>query len=124
MLSDSKKEDKKIKINISMLTIKVDNQELKILPDYNVGHTLTIFNKTLTKGLNLENKQSETKDIQYTNYNVKGNIYLNNSISLIGVDKDNHIDLKISIILLKHCINYFKRCDSVKYDYEQQISFN
>ena len=99
MLSDSKKEDKKIKLNISMLKIKVDNQELNILPDYNVGHTLTIFNKTLSKNLNLKNKQSQIETIQYTNYNAEGNSYLNNSISLIDVDKDNHIDLQISILL-------------------------
>ncbi len=99
ILKNSEKKYKNIKLNISMLTIKVDNQELNILPDYNVGHNLTIFKKSLTKDLTLSNLVKSTETIKYTNYTVTGDLYLDNNISIIGIDGSDQIDLPLSIKL-------------------------
>lgn len=98
MHSKSERNSQKMTIDMTQtISIKVDNQVLKIVPDFNVGNTLAIFSKTLKTPITLFNK-TEISEIQYSNYKVKGYICEDNSISIIDSDESNTLDLRISIL--------------------------
>ena len=98
--SKSERKSQKMEINMAKtISIKVDNQVLKIVPDFNVGYTLTIFNNTLETPINLFNKTENPETFQYSNYNVSGYIYEDNSISIINSNENKALDLRISILV-------------------------
>ena len=87
--------------NISILSIKINNNKienisLNIVPDYNVGYPLALFNKTLQSIIPPFDKESKvTKNCYYTKYgNITGGLYENVSISI-----NNQIKMDLPVIL-------------------------
>lgn len=82
--------------NLSILKVYINKIELNISIDYNVGYPLTIFNKAITeKDLPSKLKDDDNVVYNYTNYNVSGKEYLNNTIAI----KTEDFILKVPIVL-------------------------
>ena len=96
--SKYKKSKINIKTNITILNVKIGTKILKIAADYNVGYPLAIFNKSIPDGIDFENGFLETTSYNYSEYEVEGNRYENNSVLFIN-GKNELLNIVIPIIV-------------------------
>ena len=95
--SNFKDSNNKLTIKNSILTLVIKNITLNISVDYNVGHPLTIFHKTV-KDLQLDKPSKETYNYKFTKYSITGFKYENNSVKFNN-QNDFNILLPLPIIL-------------------------
>ena len=92
---EHKNPEKTITSNLSILKVTINNIELNISVDYNVGYPLTIFNKKISKEQLPSTDGEIYEKYNYTNYKISGYEYHNNIISI----KDTKFNIKVSIVL-------------------------
>ena len=77
--SDFKESNLKLNIKNSIVSILLNGLNLNILVDFNVGHPLSIFNKTANIELGNSTDANEYS-YSFSKYNVSGKKYENNKI--------------------------------------------
>ena len=97
---DFKESNNILTIKNSVLILEVNNVTLNITIDYNVGHPLAIFKKTLDN-FNLKDPTEKNREYNYTNYKVIGDKYENYEVKF-HEQNDFNIDLYLPIILDKN----------------------
>ena len=95
--SNFKDSNNKLTIKNSILSLEIKNKPLSISVDYNVGHPLTIFHKTV-KDLHLDNPSEKNYSYEFTNYNVTGKKY-EKYIAKFKNQNDFNKELPLPIIL-------------------------
>ena len=95
--NDFKESNHKLTIKNSVLTLEIKEKTLNIFVDYNVGHPLSIFSKTVPD-LNLDNPTHEIYNYEYTKYNITGEKYENNTVKFKS-QSDFNKELPLPIIL-------------------------
>ena len=95
--SNFKESNNKLTIKNSYITLEIKNKTLNISADYNVGHPLTIFKKTV-EDLELDNPTHESYTYEYTKYNTTGEKYENNTVKFKD-QNDFNKELPLPIIL-------------------------
>ena len=95
--SDFKESNLKLNIKNSILKIQLNNQDLNILVDFNVGYPLSIFNKTTNIDLGNATDLNESF-YNFSTCSVSGKIYENNKIKFLNQENFKN-ELILPIIL-------------------------